>query len=137
MLNLFLVASAAQTLAPLPPPPATCDPFFIFFEEGSARVSPEQQRMLDHIALAAPMFKPPVKITGYAADPGSDADNLNLSMRRASAVRDALIERGMARDRLALRALGKLNPLPKTKDGSSEQMSRRVTVDDCPSRNGS
>lgn len=53
MILRLLVAVAAQgELPPQPPPAITCDPFVIFFDEGSPKLNGSAQVLIGSIAAA-------------------------------------------------------------------------------------
>jgi OmpA-OmpF porin, OOP family len=68
-----------------------------------------------------------VEVTGHTDLRGSDRYNLNLSMRRAQAVADALIARGVARERI-VDARGLREPLTGEMDEQARAADRRVHI---------
>jgi OOP family OmpA-OmpF porin len=94
------------------------------------------QPKLDEIAralIANPQIKM-VAISGYTDRIGSDAYNLNLSQRRADAVKAYLVGKGVATSRLIATGKGKSNPIVKCDDRDKEALikclepNRRVEV---------
>jgi hypothetical protein len=68
----------------------------ILFDSGSADITHKGQRMVVEDALAASRYPfKYISVVGYADRAGSEADNRTLSLRRAEAVRRALIQGGM------------------------------------------
>jgi len=104
------------------------------FDEATLR--PSQPR-LDEIAEA--MKRNPgierVTITGYTDRIGSDAYNLELSKRRAEAVKGYLVTHGVAANRLETIGRGKANPVVECHDKDREALiqclepNRRVEVE--------
>jgi OOP family OmpA-OmpF porin len=82
------------------------------FEFNSAKLRMPQPK-LDDIAsvLVADPSITDVDINGYTDRIGSDKYNLKLSQRRAEAVRDYLIGKGVDGSRLKAHGLGKANPV--------------------------
>ena len=67
-------------------------------------------------------------VVGHADSSGSRAFNQKLSERRAQAVRDALVERGIDTNRVADGGAGETELLVPTGDGVSDRHNRRVTI---------
>ena len=53
-----------------------------------------------------------VLVTGHTARIGTQAYNQKLSERRADAVRDYLVSKGVAKDKIETLGMGKTQPLP-------------------------
>jgi outer membrane protein OmpA-like peptidoglycan-associated protein len=69
-----------------------------------------------------------VLIEGFTDSVGSDDYNLSLSERRASAVRGALINRGIDPGRIQVRGYGKSFPVANNETEAGRQMNRRVEI---------
>lgn len=67
-------------------------------------------------------------IEGHTDSRGDDAYNLQLSERRAEAVRAALVSRGLASERVRVRALGESFPVASNDSADGRQQNRRVEV---------
>jgi outer membrane protein OmpA-like peptidoglycan-associated protein len=80
----------------------------VFFPEGSAELGARARAALD--AQAAWLRVHPsvaVTVEGHADDWGSARDNLEISQKRAAAVRQRLIARGVSAERIATVAFGR------------------------------
>ena len=95
------------------------------------------QSKLDEIASAlvsSPQIKT-VTITGYTDRIGSDAYNLELSQRRADAVKAYLVGKGVAASHLIASGKGKTNPVVQCEDSNRSALikclepNRRVEVE--------
>jgi outer membrane protein OmpA-like peptidoglycan-associated protein len=69
-----------------------------------------------------------VLIEGFADSTGSTAHNQELSERRANAVRSALEDVGVARNRIAISAYGEAYPVAANDSGANRQLNRRVEI---------
>lgn len=67
-------------------------------------------------------------IEGFTDSQGSEGTNLDLSQRRAGAVRDALVEQGVPADRLTARGYGEERPVSTNDTSLGRQMNRRVEI---------
>ena len=131
MVRYLLMNLAAQASVPPtpPPPPKFCDPFYIFFDSGSATVTAGSHRMIDNIVSAKDHLQPPIRVIGYADGPGSESYNLTLSLRRAEAVKSALVARGVPASRIVVGARGETGFIIRT--DAAEIQNRRVQVSSC------
>jgi outer membrane protein OmpA-like peptidoglycan-associated protein len=69
-----------------------------------------------------------VLVEGYTDSTGAAAYNQELSARRASAVRDALLQMGIAADRISVRGHGESYPAAANDTGANRQLNRRVEI---------
>ncbi|MDD2919460.1 OmpA family protein [Rhodoferax sp.] len=69
-----------------------------------------------------------VLIEGFADSTGAADYNQGLSERRAGAVRTALLELGVARERIDMRGYGESFPVAANDSAASRQLNRRVEI---------
>lgn len=69
-----------------------------------------------------------VLIEGFTDSTGSDAYNLQLSQRRAEAVRQALAAMGIDRSRIETRGYGEAYPVASNATAGERQLNRRVEI---------
>jgi len=69
-----------------------------------------------------------VMIEGYTDSTGSSDYNQKLSVRRADAVRSALIDMGVSSDRINTRGYGEEFPVASNKTAAGRQQNRRVEI---------
>jgi len=102
----------------------------IYFDFGSATLKPESEPVLKEIANA--MTKNPawrVSIEGHTDNVGGDATNLDLSRRRANAVKEALATRfHVAADRLTAAGFGAAQPKESNDTAEGRARNRRVEL---------
>lgn len=67
-------------------------------------------------------------IEGHTDSTGAESYNKDLSKRRANAVRTALVDRGIASVRLAIRGLGEAYPVATNDTAAGRQQNRRVEI---------
>ena len=99
------------------------------FELDSARLTANAKTILDGVAdalLAAQDLK--VEVGGHTSSEASDAYNLKLSDNRAEAVRQYLIARGVAGDRLTVMGYGERNPVADNGTSDGRELNRRVEL---------
>lgn len=99
----------------------------IHFETGKAIIKPESYGILNDVATVL-ATKPTIKlrIEGHTDNQGSEVYNLNLSKARAEAVREYLVKKGVAPDRLRAVGLGESTPLDSNDTESGRAVNRRV-----------
>ena len=101
----------------------------VLFDTGRAELNSGSGRKLDQLAkfLAEhPMRR--VQIDGFTDSVGADSYNEELSQRRANAVREALIARGIESSRIGTEGYGKGYPVASNSDSGGRQLNRRVEV---------
>jgi outer membrane protein OmpA-like peptidoglycan-associated protein len=100
----------------------------IFFEYDKAVIKGESFPILD--AVAATLEGNPdialIEIQGHTDSDGSDAYNLDLSDRRAAAVKKYLVDKGIAEDRLTSQGYGESQPLERKNTAAAKAKNRRV-----------
>lgn len=69
-----------------------------------------------------------VLVEGFTDSTGAAAHNLELSDRRAGAVRKALLEQGVAEARIATRGYGEAHPVAANDTAGNRQLNRRVEI---------
>lgn len=101
----------------------------LVFEPGTATFAADAPIGIARVAAwltAEPMLG--VRIAGHTDATGSPEANRSLSLRRAEAVRDALVERGVAPSRIAVSGEGAAVPVASNDDAAGRARNRRVVV---------
>ena len=110
-------------------PPAAAPSFMVFFDWDRSNLS---QQALNTIRQAADQFrstgKARITATGHADRSGPDDYNMALSLRRANAVKDALVRDGVPATAISVIGKGESQPLVQTADGVREPQNRRVEI---------
>jgi outer membrane protein OmpA-like peptidoglycan-associated protein len=101
----------------------------VLFNTGSSTLSPGAGRNLDRlVAFLAEHPDRLVQIDGFTDSVGTDSFNLDLSQRRADAVRSDLLSRGVSSARVATQGYGKAYPVADNSESGGRQLNRRVEV---------
>ena len=122
---------AGSPAAPMPVPQiaAAPEPFTVYFAWDSAAVDRAGNRVIDDaVATADDLGIVDYTITGHADRSGAEDYNLQLSLRRADAVRSALISRGVKEGGISVAGRGEAEPAVQTADGVREPANRRVEI---------
>jgi OmpA-OmpF porin, OOP family len=100
----------------------------IQFETGSARIQKQSYKLLDEVAtvLKTNPELGPVFIEGHTDNRGSRQLNLSLSKRRARAVLDYLVSKGIAANRLRSEGYGFERPVDTNDTALGRAKNRRV-----------
>jgi outer membrane protein OmpA-like peptidoglycan-associated protein len=99
------------------------------FETGKADLTPESQAILDGVAeslVANEEVK--VQVGGHTDNTGSAALNKRLSAARANSVREYLISKGVAANRLTAAGFGPSKPIASNKTAAGRAQNRRVEL---------
>jgi outer membrane protein OmpA-like peptidoglycan-associated protein len=124
---------AAAPMTPMSPRTMTQAPiaksYLVFFDFDKSNITPEAQRIIEQAAANAKSNKSTsIALTGHTDAAGSDKYNMALSLRRANAVKAALVKLGIPEREISVVAKGKSDPLVPTKDGVREPQNRRVQI---------
>jgi outer membrane protein OmpA-like peptidoglycan-associated protein/opacity protein-like surface antigen len=115
---------------PPPPPPPMPDQFVVFFGFNKSNISGEAMQVItDAATTAKEKGSASIVIIGHTDSSGSDAYNEALSLRRATAVKGALVNLGIAEDKISPTGKGETELLVQTGDGVKEPQNRRATID--------
>ena len=99
----------------------------IRFDTNSAAIHPEGVAVLDQvfrILATAPTVA--VDITGHTDTDGDAKDNLDLSKRRAAAVKQFLVSRGIKAERLETEGFGSTKPVAPNDTPENKARNRRI-----------
>jgi outer membrane protein OmpA-like peptidoglycan-associated protein len=100
----------------------------IYFETDSAVIQPRSFPIID--AVAATLNGNPqiqkIEIQGHADERASDEYNIRLTRDRAASVMEAIVQRGVARDRLRSAGYGERCPVDPRHNNEAWERNRRV-----------
>jgi outer membrane protein OmpA-like peptidoglycan-associated protein len=131
------ISTGTYTIAPPPPPPparvaVTKERLelkeVVLFNTGKASIDPRSHSLLDEIAATLknhPEVKN-VRVEGHTDNTGKSAANVKLSQSRAEVVREYLVARGVANDRLTAKGYGDTQPVASNKTAAGRTANRRT-----------
>ena len=100
----------------------------VFFDFNSAKLKPSMLAVIDRlIDLIKQNKNYSIEIKGYTDDIGKDDYNLNLSQKRADALKEYLLQNNISNSIVAI-GFGKSNPKYNNSDASLKSKNRRVDV---------
>jgi outer membrane protein OmpA-like peptidoglycan-associated protein len=102
----------------------------VLFTSAKSDLSPSAQLKLNDVATALTREDPVSKmvVEGYTDSQGSAGYNQELSQRRAQAVRDYLVTRGIADDRITAKGFGPERPVADNASSEGRANNRRVEI---------
>jgi outer membrane protein OmpA-like peptidoglycan-associated protein len=101
----------------------------ILFDVNRAELKPGAYSSIREIATFLKQHPDRVAtIEGFTDSTGSADYNLSLSQRRADAMRGALLQEGVAPDRVIVRGMGESEPVASNKTEAGRQLNRRIQV---------
>lgn len=140
----IMVKAEQPKLPPPPPPPRVEKPRprpkaklvakkieiteKVMFDYGKATIKPESHSLLKDVADVLkknPQVKK-IRIEGHTDSDGSSSMNQRLSQQRADAVRQFLIDQGIAASRLVSKGYGESKPIADNKTDEGKEKNRRV-----------
>ncbi|MEJ2033265.1 MAG: OmpA family protein [Deltaproteobacteria bacterium] len=106
----------------------------VSFSPNSASIQPGLRSELDRIAQVLREYPQTViRVEGHTDSAGSDSYNMDLSLRRARAVKNALVQRGIDANRIQEVGLGESQPVATNDTKAGRQKNRRVEIRIAPS----
>jgi outer membrane protein OmpA-like peptidoglycan-associated protein len=119
--------TATAAFVPTPERPVVLEG--VNFQTNKAILLPESEQILDRVAeslIAHPEVK--VEVGGHCDSDGSDAYNQKLSERRAKAVRDYLIKKGVPGAQMTAKGYGESQPVADNATPEGKAKNRRVEL---------
>jgi OOP family OmpA-OmpF porin len=140
--EVHVTPQAVATTAPATPAPESATPptpapqssssakpptYTVNFAFDSTALTAEDMSVLQQTIIDARADgQPKISIVGHTDTSGGEAYNMRLSIRRAEAVRDALVALGARREAIETQGVGKTDLAVQTGDGVREPQNRRA-----------
>ena len=100
----------------------------VLFRSNGTDLLPAALRRLDEVASVLVAQGETAVVEGYTDSKGSPSSNVDLSQRRAEAVRRYLVSRGCPTDHLVARGMGPDRPVADNASGEGRANNRRVEI---------
>lgn len=101
----------------------------IRFDSGKSNLSPQDRGVLNRVArVVMPLKRYSIYVYAYTDDSGTNDSNLQLSARRARAVRDALVQAKIDPSLISTKGFGKSKPLVPGSSPKARAANRRVEI---------
>lgn len=101
----------------------------IFFDTGKSQLKAGAKNTLTKIAAQLRTSESVrISVEGHTDDVGSEASNMELSEKRAQAVRDVLVNAGVPAERITSSGKGEAEPIATNKTAAGRQQNRRVEL---------
>ncbi|MEQ8238716.1 MAG: OmpA family protein, partial [Cyclobacteriaceae bacterium] len=102
----------------------------IYFDFGAAKLTEDSKPVLETLRRTLEKYpKTSIQIAGFTDNVGSHEYNIDLSLKRANAVKDYLIENGIKGSRLETKGFGEENPIASNDDEKDgRELNRRIEV---------
>jgi outer membrane protein OmpA-like peptidoglycan-associated protein len=101
----------------------------VTFATNSTEVRPELYTEINRVAGVLNQYPDTfIRVEGHTDNKGSDEYNLDLSKRRAAAVKTLLVMRGVADSRIEVVGFGKTMPVATNNTEAGRQINRRVEI---------
>ncbi|MFA9213855.1 MAG: OmpA family protein [Candidatus Methylacidiphilales bacterium] len=97
------------------------------FETGTSQIKESSLVSLEELAeLLTVKTVYNLTINGFTDNVGNAASNVKLSQSRANAVKEFLVSKGVAKERLTAKGFGSKNPVANNKTAEGRARNRRV-----------
>jgi OmpA-OmpF porin, OOP family len=99
------------------------------FESGSARLTSDSNKTVNDLAQVLKAYPTAqVQITGHTDNTGNPQANQSLSLARANAVRNMLLNGGIAANRISTEGFGQDRPIAPNGDEQGRAQNRRTEL---------
>jgi len=99
------------------------------FDIDKDTLRPESLTTLDEVAASLKDWSDVrLEVQGHCSEPGTDEHNMDLSQRRAAAVKAYLVSRGIGTSRLEAKGYGETRPIAGNETKAGRQLNRRVEL---------
>lgn len=115
-----------DVLSVLPPPPQHFTLFFRF--ESDEPTEPSRAMVPEILEAVRARPAPDVLVVGHTDTTGAPAANVELGFKRATMVRNLLVEAGLASSAIDVTSFGEADLLVSTADDTPESRNRRVEI---------
>ena len=115
-----------DVLSALPPPPQHFTLFFRF--ESDEPTEPSRAMLPEILEAVRTRPAPNVTVVGHTDTTGTPAANVELGLKRATMVRNLLVEAGLAASAIDVTSFGEADLLVSTADNTPEPRNRRVEI---------
>ncbi|MCU7372602.1 OmpA family protein [Paucibacter sp. O1-1] len=101
----------------------------VLFDTNRAELKPGGMRNVEKLVGFLKQYpQRTAMVEGYTDSVGSDSTNQGLSARRADAVRMALVDQGVGRERIRSQGYGEAYPVASNDSADGRQLNRRVEI---------
>jgi outer membrane protein OmpA-like peptidoglycan-associated protein len=101
----------------------------LHFSSGQAVIQSSSYKMLNELSDYLVRKKTmKIRVEGHTDDAGSDASNQELSTKRAKAVRQYLIKKGVSADRISALGFGEVHPIADNTTPQGRALNRRTEI---------
>ncbi len=109
--------------------PARPFTYTLYFNTGTTELTSQSRASLGEVKQKIKGF-PAAQVTviGHTDRVGSTESNDSLSLKRAAAIRDMLIQLGIAREAIEIVGRGEREPVVQTADNVAQERNRRVEI---------
>jgi outer membrane protein OmpA-like peptidoglycan-associated protein len=109
--------------------PARPFTYTLYFTTATAELTSQSRQSLNEVREKIKGFPAAqVSVIGHTDRVGSGESNDALSLKRAAAIRDLLVQIGIPRNAIEIVGRGEREPIVQTADGVAEERNRRVEI---------
>lgn len=101
----------------------------VLFDTGASSLKPGAYQEINRVSQVLIQYpETRIMVAGHTDSDGSEVFNQDLSVRRAEAVRNALVAQGVVTARITTMGFGESQPIADNSTAAGKQLNRRVVV---------